>query len=185
MRWDDLFDDLAGHAEHAEHLDRAAELADRIRRDQATVVLGDRLRAATQPVTVVLRDASTITGAVQAVGPGWVLLRETGSGRQVLLPEGAVAGVRGVPARSAAPAGAVEARRTFLMAVRALAHGSVRVGVRTPAFEVQGLLDRVGADHLDVVVGAGVVRTGAQRGQARETVQTIPFSAVLAVLERS
>ncbi len=43
VRWDDLFDDLEGQAEHARRQDLAAEVADRTRREQATVTLADRV----------------------------------------------------------------------------------------------------------------------------------------------
>lgn len=169
MRWDDLFDDLEAQAEHDHRRDLAAEVADRTAREEATVALADRLRAATADVTWVLHDGTTLTGTVLGVGPGWVLARE-GGGRQVLLPTHAVAHLRGLPARSAAPAGPVAARRTFLMAVRALAGAGERVTVRTTAGAVAGTIRRVCADHLDVEDGAGA--------------RTIPFGAVLAVLER-
>ncbi|WP_432544426.1 hypothetical protein [Kineococcus sp. SYSU DK002] len=169
MRWDDLFEDLEAQAEHGRREDLAAEVADRTAREEATVALADRLRAATAEVTWVLHDGWAVTGAVLGAGPGWSLVGER-DGRQVLVPTHAVALLRGVPAHSAAPAGPVAARRTFLMAVRALAGARERVTVRTTAGAVPGTIRRVCADHLDVEDGAGA--------------RTIPFGAVLAVLER-
>ncbi|WP_432565606.1 hypothetical protein [Kineococcus sp. SYSU DK003] len=176
MRWDDLFDDLAGQIEHAGRMDRAEEVADRIRREEATVGLVDRVRAATSPLTFVLRDGSALAGTPVDAGPGWVLLVEAVTGRQVLVPTEAVAAVRGLPPHSAAPLGVVAARRTFLVALRALAGASARVTVRTTASDLHGALGRVGADHVDVRVEGA-----APEGTA---VQTVPFGAVLVVLER-
>ncbi|PRY12445.1 hypothetical protein [Kineococcus rhizosphaerae] len=164
MRWDDLFDDLEAQVDHDHRLDVAAEVADRVRREQATVPLADRVRAAQGAVSFALRDGSTAAGRVRSAGPGWFLLEEEGT-RQVLVREDAVVSARGVPARSAAPLGVVGSRRTFLMAVRALT--GERVRVRTSTGVVTGAITRVGADHFDVEVDQEVL--------------VLPFGAVLTV----
>ncbi|MEZ0494475.1 hypothetical protein AB2L28_19730 [Kineococcus sp. TBRC 1896] len=174
MRWDDLFDDLAGQAEHEQRQDLAAEVADRTRREQATVALADRVRAAGGPLTWSLRDGSTLVGRVLGAGPGWFLLAAD-RGEQVLLAADAVDGVRGVPGWSAPPLSAVAARRTFLMALRALGDAGERVRVRTVTGTHTGRLGRVGADHLDLVPAPGA-------GPGAE-VLSVPFGAVLAVQE--
>ncbi|GAA0321255.1 hypothetical protein [Kineococcus aurantiacus] len=168
MRWDDLFDDLEAQADHERRQDLAAEVADRVRREEATVRLGDRVRAAEGPVTFVLPDGVGVTGTVATTGPGWFLVVEVGSGRRELVHELAVVLVHGAPARSAAPLGEVAARRTFLLAVRALAGRGVRV--RTSAGSFTGVITRVGADHLDLEDDRGV--------------RTVPFAAVWTVGER-
>lgn len=173
VRWDDLFDDLEGQAEHARRQDLAAEVADRTRREQATVTLADRVRAAPGDVTWSLRDGSTLVGRVLAAGPGWYLLRAR-TDAQVLLPADAVVGVRGVPDWSAPPLGPVAARRTFLMALRALGEAGERVRVRTANGAHTGRLGRVGADHVDLLPGEGT---------EGDDVLTLPFAAVLAVHE--
>ncbi|GAB3464164.1 hypothetical protein AB1207_12205 [Kineococcus endophyticus] len=181
MRWDDLFDDLEGQAEHARRQDLAAEVADRTRREQATVVLADRVRAARGALTWSLLDGSTLVGRVLSAGPGWYLLTagagpeaDGPQGRQVLLPADAVVGVRGVPDWSAPPLSPVAARRTFLMALRALGEAGVRVRVRTATGSHVARLGRVGADHVDLLPGEGA---------DRDEVLTLPFAAVLAVHE--
>ncbi|MEW1960232.1 hypothetical protein [Kineococcus sp. NPDC059986] len=174
MRWDDLFDDLEGQAEQAQREDLAAEVADRTRREQATVALADRVRAATGELVWSVRDGSTLTGRVLGTGPGWFLLRAP-AGLQVLLAADAVVGVRGVPSWSAPPPGPVAARRTFLMALRALGAAGVRVRVQTAGGVHTGRVGRVGADHVDLLPADGA-------GQGAD-VLTVPFSAVLAVHE--
>ncbi|ABS05267.1 hypothetical protein [Kineococcus radiotolerans] len=174
MRWDDLFEDLTGQAEHAERLQRDEEVFDRIRRDEATVALVDRVRAGGDLV-LVLRDGSRVAGRLAGAGPDWFLLQEEWARRQVLVPAAAVSAVRGAPARSAAPWGPVAARRTLLMAVRALARAEEPVLVRAVALDVRGRIGRVGSDHLDVLVEVG---RGAGEGPV-----SIPFAALLSVAE--
>ena len=171
MRWEQLFDDLAARADHLERLAHDAEVADRRVREEATVLLADRLRAGAQPVSLLLRDGTWVRGAVATTGPGWVLLHEEGSARQVLVPAGAVLAVRGLVRHAAAPLGPVAARRTFVLAVRALAGADVPVLLRTGAWDLRGSIERVGADHLDVAV------------DAQESV-VVPFSGVLSIAER-
>lgn len=175
MRWDDLFDDLAARAEHAQRLEREEEIADRTRRDEATVALVDRVRASEGEVTFVVRDGSRVVGHLAAAGPDWFLVREGWAGRQVLLPAAAVSAIRGAARRSAAPWGPVAARRTLLLAVRALAEAGEPVLVRATAFDARGRIGRVGSDHLDVLVEEGA---GTASGPV-----SIPFAALLAVSE--
>jgi len=161
VRWDDLFDDLAARTEHTHRLEREGEVADRIRRDEATVLLAARVRAATGDLGLVLRDGSSLNGLVEGVGPDWILVRDATTQRQVLLPAGAVSAVRDAPRHSAAPQGAVAARRTLVLAIRALADAGVDVRVRAGSFEVRGTITRVGADHLDLVVDRSARGTAA------------------------
>jgi hypothetical protein len=175
VRWDDLFDDLAAQAEHAQRLERAEEVADRIRRDEATVALVDRVRAGEGELTFVLRDGSRVAGPLADAGPDWFLVREGWARRQVLLPATAVSAVHGAARRSAAPWGPVAARRTLLLAVRALATAGEPVLVRADAFEARGRIGRVGSDHLDVLAEEGTRTTGGA--------VSIPFGALLGVTE--
>jgi hypothetical protein len=175
VRWDDLFDDLAARVEHAQRLDAAEEVADRIRRDEATVTLAARVRATSGRLVFVLRDGSSVAGTVEGVGPDWFLVREEAGRRQVLLPTPSVLAVRGVARASAAPWGAVAARRTLLLAVRALAGAGVEVLVRTGSFDVRGTVSRVGADHVDVLVD--------QSADGLAGSVTIPFAGLLSITE--
>lgn len=169
MRWDDLFDDLAGQAGHQEHLERETEVADRVRREHATVALFDRLRAAGGPVRLSLADGSVAVGTLADAGRDWCLLRTVEG--QLLVPVHAVLAAHGVPGWSAAPQGEVAARRSLGMVLRALAQAQTPVVVRLPVGAVVGQIVRVGADHVDVDGGAG-------------DVSTVPFSGVVAVQER-
>ena len=173
MRWDDLFTDLEARAAHEHRQEFEAEVADRRLRDVATVALADRLVGTCgspgSDVALQLPDGAWVSGAVRDVGLEWVLLLTP---RQVLVPLAAVTAVRGLAAISGPPTTAVRARRTFLLAVRALSGAAVTVLVRTRAADVRGRLERVGADHVDVVTATGP-----------RTVLTVPFAAVLSIAE--
>jgi microcompartment protein CcmK/EutM len=175
VRWDDLFDDLTAQVEHAQRLHLADEVTDRIRRDEATVALVDRVRAGEGELTLVLRDGSRVVGHVAGAGPDWILVREGWAQRQVLVPASAVSAVHGLARRSAAPWGPVAARRTLLLAVRALARAGEPVLVRAVAVTARGSIGRVGADHLDVLVEESADGPGGP--------VSIPFGALLSVAE--
>ncbi|NAZ88147.1 hypothetical protein [Kineococcus indalonis] len=173
MRWDDLFADLDARLAHAERLEREAEVADRQARDVASVDLLGRLLATDGELSVQLPDGSWVGGLVRAAGPGWVLLAAGAPApRQVLVPTAAVCAVRGLTRRSSPP-GAVVARRTLVLALRALAGADVRVLVRTRAGDLRGRLARVGADHVDVAVPTGRGTEGV----------TVPYASLLSVTE--
>ena len=173
MRWDDLFADLDARLAHAQRLEREEEVADRRARDVASVDLLGRLLATDGELAVQLADGGWVAGPVRAAGPGWVLLTAgTPAPRQVLVPTAAVCAVRGL-ARRSSPPGPVVARRTLVLALRALAGADVGVLVRTRAADLRGRLSRVGADHVDVAVPA-------ERGV--EAV-TVPHASLLSVTE--
>ncbi|MCI2237898.1 hypothetical protein MO973_30880 [Paenibacillus sp. TRM 82003] len=173
MRWDDLFEDLDARLAHVRRLEQEAEVADRRVADLAAVDLLGRLLAGDGELSVQLPDGGWVSGRVRAAGPGWLLL-VTGPPlrRQVLVPTAAVCALRGLSPRSVQP-GAVVARRTLGMALRALSAARVEVLVRTRAADVRGRLVRVGADHVDVVVP----------GQDPQAVVTVPFASVLNVTD--
>ncbi|WP_432482152.1 hypothetical protein [Kineococcus esterisolvens] len=173
MRWDDLFADLDARLAHARRMEQESEVADRWAADVASVDLLGRLLATDGELSVQLSDGSWVSGRTRAAGPGWVLL-VAGSPvrRQVLVPTAAVCALRGL-ARNSVPPGAVTARRTLALALRALSSAGVGVLVRTRAGEVRGRLDRVGADHVDVVVPA----------EGHRAVLTVPFASLLNVTE--
>jgi len=175
MRWDELFDDLEAQARHEERLDRDAEVADRRERELAQVALAHRWTGTGAAVVVVqLVDGSRVEGVVADVGVGWVLLTAGDARRQVLVATAAVATVRGLGHHAGPPPGAVAARRTLVLALRALAREREAVLVRTRAGDVRGVLGRIGADHVDVEPEAR--GAGADRGGL-----TVPFAALLSV----
>ncbi|MCC2335640.1 hypothetical protein [Cellulomonas wangsupingiae] len=172
-RWEQLFGDLeaqlaAGRADEARW-----DVADLTRAERARVPLGDRLRAAVGTrLRVVTGPGESLEGVVAEAAAQWVLL-DLGGGRRALVPTAAVLTVDGLGTHAAPPAGRVESGLGLGHVLRALARDRAVVTVRTGAGTLTGRLDRVGADHLDLVLDV----------PARRAV-SVPFGALRAVESR-
>ncbi|MGN6605904.1 MAG: hypothetical protein ACTHMS_02675 [Jatrophihabitans sp.] len=183
MRWEGLFADLAAQAEALERAERAAEIDERTRGEAATLGVLDRLRAAVgTTVRVGVPGVGPVTGRLGTVGADWLLVDE-GSGREALVPVAAVLTVRGIgrTALTAEVAGPVAARLRLTSALRGVARDRSAVRVHlVDGTVLDGTLDRVGRDHLDVAAHA----PGEPR-RAREVreIDLVPFAA-LALLRR-
>ena len=153
MRWQALFTDLEAQLDAAEQAELAGEVADRSRREVARLRLVDRLRMAMGAELVIgCGSAGTLTGAVAATGPDWVLLAAAGQ-PDALVRLAAVAWVNGVPALAAEPdsAGAVASRLDLGYALRGVARDRAPVTVVTvEGTRMTGTIDRVGADFVDL-----------------------------------
>jgi hypothetical protein len=183
VRWDDLFADLEAQAGALELTERAAEVAEHTRIEVGRLRLVDRLRGADNlAVRVGCLGGVSVRGTVEAVGAGWLLLDE-GSGREALIRLEAVTTVAGLGRQSGVPReqGAVESRLGLRHALRAVARdrSSVRAGL-IDGGTVDGTLDRVGADFVELAVhppGEARRRSGVRK------VLVVPLTA-LAVLSR-
>lgn len=180
MRWDELFRDLEAQWEQLERGEQAGEVADRTRRELASVSLADRLRAAGgSEIELALLAGERVVGRVLDTGPEWVLLEQ---GRQeVLVPMAAVVWASGLPVRApgGVPLGAVAARMGLGIVLRGLVRERAPVSVTTVDGSVStGTFDRVGADAVDLAVHEpGLARrAGAVRG-----VRVLPFRALVSV----
>jgi hypothetical protein len=178
MRWKALFDDVEAQLLAADRAALAAEVGDRTRREHAAVRVVDRLRGALgQSVVLQLPGVGPVRGAVDDVGPDWVLLAEA-TGRELLVPLHAVSGVLGLGREVAVPGseGAVARGLDLGWAVRGLARNRAGVTVLlTDGSAVAGTVDRAGADHLDLAEHpAGEPR----RAGTVQQVRLVPFSAV-------
>ncbi len=177
MRWDELFTDLEGQADALAAGDLAAEITDRTRREQALLGMTDRLRAAQHTQVTAHLPGSAVAGRLADSGPDWLLLEEP-TGRDVLVPLASLLSLGGLGGRSDAPGseGEVARRLDLRWALRGLARR--RTGVQvvlSDASTLDGTLDRVGADHLDVAVHpAGEAR----RAGAVRQVRTVPLTAL-------
>lgn len=153
VRWDELFADLEAQLDGAATADLAGEVADRTRREIATLTLLDRARAAVgHPVRIVLLGPEDIAGLLLEVGAQWLLLRDD-AGRDVLTPWTAVVSVVGLGLGSAAPGegGQVFRRLGLSAALRAIARDRAAVSVGlVDGSVVSGTLDRVGLDFVEV-----------------------------------
>jgi len=150
VRWDRLFDDLEAQLAEAADLDLDAEIADRTRRELATVTLVDRVRASVGRHLEIHADgAGTVRGELVRAGPDWLLLDDAGRSRVVAVA--AVSAASGLADHLLAPAGEVAARLDLRYLLRGLARDRATVGVTTrDGMHRWGTIDRVGADHLDL-----------------------------------
>lgn len=176
MRWDELFGDLESQWQAQVRRDLDAEVADRTRRERATIALADRLAAHRgRVVGVTLVDGTLVDGRVLEVGQGWLLLSAvTGS---CLVPTTAVAGVTGLERRAGVP----EPGRSFGFgyALRGLSRDRVAVTVvDVSGGAASGTIDGVGRDFLELS------QHPADLPRRRENVtgtRVVPFAAVVLV----
>lgn len=176
MRWQLLFDDLEAQLDRQEFSDLAAEVAERVRAERATIGLAERLMAhGGLDLRLTLTDGE-VSGRVIDVAPQWLLLEEGPA--QVLVPTTALVAVRGL-GRAVAPEPGVVLRRLGLgHALRALARDRTPVAVCAAGSVLTGTIDRVGSDHLDLAVHApGEPR----RAGAVSAVLAVAFAQIQAV----
>ena len=180
MRWDELFDDLEAQLGAEERRERDSEVADRTRRERATVALAARFAASVgSPVAIRLVSGAQVRGELLDLGDGWLLVGLE-SGGEAVVPLQAVVGTSGLSAR-AAEAGTAR-RFTLGYALRGLSRDRAQVAVTdVSGHVVTGTIDVVGADFLDLSEHAV--------GESRRTVNvtgrlTVPFAAVVLVASR-
>ncbi len=180
-RWAALFGELEADLAESGAADLRAEVADRTRREQATLRLVDRLRPVIRhQVRVRLVAGGVAKGRLADVGADWLLLADVGAELRaaVLVPLGQVAAIDGLGVRSAMPGseGRVAAALDLRHALRRLARdrAAVLVGM-VDGGSVAGTLDRVGSDFIEVAVHPiGEPR----RAAAVRQVLAIPIAAV-------
>lgn len=159
MRWERLFADLEARMSAGEREDLAAEVAERVAAERATVELAARVLAHRGDVlTLRLRGGRTVSGALADGAAGWFLLVD--GPRQLLVPAGAVAVVEGLSG-PAAVLSEVERRLRITSVLRELAEAGSRVMVDTGDARWTGTVAAVGADHLDLRGDEGRVRAVA------------------------
>lgn len=182
MRWEELFTDLEGELESLERAELAGEVADRTRREQGLLGLGDRLLASLGAVlTARCLGGHLVAGRLLEVGPDWLLVEEAGR-RQLLVAAGSVVTLVGLGPAAVVPGtmGEVARRLDLRWALRGLARS--RSGVRLLLVDgstLAGTLDRVGSDHVELAEHPdGELR----RARAVRQVVTIPLLALSAVM---
>ncbi len=173
MSWDeDLFamlDDLEQQAEALYDADRDAEVADRSRAEYGAVPLAGRLMASLDhDLSLEVLGVGRVTGTLQRVARGWLLLESGGVEWVVALP--AVVAVVGASPRAVPEvAWSPIARLGLGSALRRLSEAGERCVVhRTDGGRSDGVVRRVGADFVEVEVATG-------------RVELVAFSAIAAV----
>ncbi len=183
MRWNDLFADLGAQWDAESRRELDAEVADRTRRERASVGLYERLAAAGDDVvTIWLRSGAAVQGRVADVGDGWLLLATVVSGHLVgppvgpaLVPFAAVTSVTGLSAR----AGGTALGRKFGLgyALRGLSRDrAVVLLTDLTGAVVAGTIDAVGLDVLELSEHAADLPRRAENVTGR---RLVPFSAVV------
>jgi hypothetical protein len=151
MRWDRLFDDLDAQFDAARRADLDGEVADRIRREVALVHMVDRLAAAVgRTVQLVLPGDASLGGSIARVGDGWALIETAGG--VVLVRLAAVMSIAGLPVE-AVGLGPIESTLGVGHVLRGIARdrSPVSIGL-VDGSRLEGTVDRVGADHIDVAI---------------------------------
>jgi hypothetical protein len=182
MRWDALFGDMETQIAEGATLAVEAEISERARAEAASLVLRDRLRGAMgRQVAVHLLGGRTFDGVLSHAGAEALVLDE--ARHQVLIPYGAVAHYAGLGRDSLGEPSHVRRRIGLAHALRSLARDRAGValilrGGAPSDSGLTGVIDRVGADFLDLaLVSPGEARRALQVRQ----VSTVPFEAVGAV----
>jgi hypothetical protein len=169
---DDLFgflDDLEQQARALYDAERESELADRRRSVYAAVTLVSRLMAsADTEVTLDLHGVGVVSGLLRRVGPDWCLLH--GAAQDWVVRLAAVKAVEGGSDRSVPEVAWSPVNRLGLgSALRRLADARAQCRIHAVDASVRdGVLGRVGADFVELLVGHGRVAL-----VARETLAAV------------
>jgi hypothetical protein len=178
MRWEerllDLFDDLEQQAEGLALAGRDAEVAEQARAEYARVHLDARLHASLgAELRLWVPGLGPLDARLLRVGDGWCLLVDERT--EWLVRTAAVASVRGLsPHGRGLEARPVTARLGLSSALRGVsATRSPVVLHRCAGPPVRGVVDRVGADFVEVREGDGE--------DPAPGILAVPFAALAAV----
>ncbi len=181
MRWEQLFADLEAQLAAAHQRGLEEEAAEQARAEYSRVQLVDRLRLRQgDPVRALLTGAVPVEGRVRAVGSGWVVLEDRGT--EHLVPLAAVLWWESLGRGWAAGEDPVVLRLGLGHALRALARARARVRIRLsgggPLGELEGTVDRVGADFLDLALHPD---DDYRRRGSVTALRVVPFPALVCV----
>jgi len=154
MRWQQLFTDLESRFDDLASEAEDEEMPTRERLAQGETSAVERLRGAIGIRIRVVTGVSRLAGELLQVGPDWLLLEES-PGRELLVPIRSVTGVEGLLARTGTATTGIGGRLDLRFALRGLARDRSPLGVfTTGGTEVNGTIDRVGADYVEVALHA-------------------------------
>jgi hypothetical protein len=158
MRWERLFEDLEARLDEQERASLEGDVIDLIRAERGQITLADRLRAHVGEsltwslgVGAASTEESSLEGELIDIGADWALVR-AGRG-EMLLRLAALQSVVGLSRAVAPEPGEVARRLRITTILRRLAQDRATVSIRLATGErLEGTIDRVGADHLDLAV---------------------------------
>jgi hypothetical protein len=180
MRWTELFADLEAQLDNEEAAEQRVEVAERSRRELASITLLDRLAAHLgEPIQLGVEGVGPVRGRLVDAATQWLMIEET-PGRAAVVPVRACLWLQGLGRAAAIPAEHSVARRLGLSsALRTLARQRVSVQLHLrDAAQVSGTIDRVHADHLDLAEHPG---DEPRRREAVRGVRAVPLRAIAMV----
>lgn len=193
MRWDHLFDDLAGQLEHELQAEQADLHQEEERLRLGRMPMRDRLvalrgAAEGQPARIRcrVRSGEVVRLRLVTVGRDWMAgdLDEPPGRDQAIVPFSAVDALLLSPEQAllsletVAERSELAARLGIAFLLRDLCRRRTVVTVRTLAGDATGTIDRVGRDHLDL---AEHDRDQVRRTSEVQQVRVIPTDQVLLV----
>lgn len=184
MRWDALFNDMESQFAESDRLALDSEISERARIEAVDVGFADRLRAVVgSRVGVQLSCGESIEGTLSHAGADALVLDE--GPHQMLVPYGAVLRYVGLGRFSLAEASIVRRAIGLAHSLRALARDraelTVTLGSSTGSVRLEGVVDRVGKDYLDLAL---LTPAEARRSHHVRQVSTIPFTALAVIRSR-
>lgn len=193
MRWDHLFDDLAGQLEHELQSEESDLQFEEERLRLGRLALRDRLTAlksapdsALAQVRLRVRSGESHGVRVVTVGRDWVAgdLQGPPSNQQAIIPFSAIEGVMLTPTQATeslearGPRSELAERLGIAFLLRDLCRRRTTVTLVTATGPTTGTIDRVGRDHLDLAVHEP---DRPRRTSEVQHVQVVPFDQLLLV----
>lgn len=176
MRWESLFNDLESQLQSATVAEQEVEIRERTRSEHSRLTLVQRLIGQRgHSIGVVTSGGRALAGVLTFVGSQWIALGV--DNRTVIVPLSSLRLLRGLGRGVGQPLSGVQSRIGLGSALRELSRDRAQVSIwlASPASRFVGVIDRVGADFLEL----GLVVSGEERrpGNLRE-VLTLPFASI-------
>lgn len=186
MNIEDRWADLEAQFDRARASALESEVRELSRAEQSVAALSDRLEGVNgELLRVALGSGRVFEGVLTHVGRDWIQLRSEAPALDVLVLLNHVQYIDGHfhRVREEDPR---KPRRAVTRRLEAIMSARVSVNIVNAAFETQCFIDRVGADHVDVVA-IGDQRQSLRRQSGADIAQRrlIPLSAVEAVFAHS
>ena len=185
VRWDDLFDDLAGELQGALDDEAARRAVDEERLRVGRLTVRERLVALAEtssaPISLQLSDGSLVAVRPKAFGSDWLsaeLLAESGRARVCIVPTAGIASlvlteeqlVASLREPAVSGPGDLSGRLGLAFALRDLGRRRRQCEFVVTTGTIVGTIDRVARDHVDVAVH--------ERGVARRSRDVVAYRII-------